>query len=210
MSAIDITPLLAGAGIIGLAVGFGAQTLVKDFITGLFILLEDTLSVGDVVTVGTHTGAVEAFTIRTLRLRDGEGRVHSIPFSEVTSIINLTKNFAYVLIEVGVSYDADLQKVMEIMKQIGDELRKEPAFSHYIYENAEVFGIERFDASSIAMRARIKTNGHKQWDIKREYLIRLKRAFDKEGIEIPFPITTSIHRAHSPADAPLVEAELKG
>lgn len=205
---LDITPLLAGAGIIGLAVGFGAQTLVKDFITGLFILLEDTISVGDVVKIGEHSGVVETFTIRTLKLRDVEGRVHSIPFSEVTSIINLTKNFAYVLIEVGVSYDADLKQVMQVMKQVADDMRKDPAYTRYIYEAMEILGVERFDASSIAMRARMKTDGQKQWTIKREYQLRLKMAFDKEGIEIPYPISTNIHKALTSADIPLVEQEL--
>lgn len=207
---VDITPLLAGAGIIGLAVGFGAQTLVKDFITGLFILLEDTLSVGDVVHVGSHKGTVETFTIRTLRLRDIEGRVHSIPFSEVTSIINLTKNFAYIYIQVGVAYDSDLQHVMRVMKRVADDMRKDTAFSRYIYDNIEIFGVEKLDASSIIMGARMKTDGQKQWLLKREYLLRLKLAFDAEKIEIPFPITTNIHMARTPADTHLVEAELKG
>ncbi|MDX1922357.1 MAG: mechanosensitive ion channel [Alphaproteobacteria bacterium] len=205
---LDITPLLAGAGIIGLAVGFGAQTLVKDFITGLFILLEDTISVGDVVKVGDHSGVVETFTIRTLRLRDLEGRVHSIPFSEVTSIINQTKNFAYVLIEVGVAYDANLKQVMQIMKDVADGMRKDPAYARYIYEAIEVLGIERFDASSIAMRARMKTDGQKQWAIKREYFMRLKMAFDQANIEIPYPITTNIHTARKPEDLALVTQEM--
>ncbi len=186
---LNITPLLAGAGIIGLAVGFGAQTLVKDFITGLFILLEDTISIGDVVKVGEHSGVVESFTIRTLRLRDITGHVHSIPFSEVTSIVNQTKNYAYVLVDVGVGYDADLKQVMEIMKQVADVMRKDQAYTRYIYEAMEIFGIERFDASSIAMRARMKTDGQKQWAIKREYMLRLKAAFDKAGIDIPYPIS---------------------
>ncbi len=206
---LDITPLLAGAGIIGLAVGFGAQTLVKDFITGLFILLEDTLSVGDVVWIGEHKGEVEAFTIRTLRLRDVEGRVHSIPFSEVTSIINLTKYYAFILIEVGVAYDVDLQKVMRVMKEVADDLRQDPMFAVYIYEPMEVLGVERFDSSSIAVRGRMKTEPKRQWAIKREYMLRLKAAFDREGIEIPFPITTNIHMARTPLDMPLVEAEMK-
>ena len=186
---LNITPLLAGAGIIGLAVGFGAQTLLKDFITGLFILLEDTISIGDVVKVGEHSGVVESFTIRTLRLRDITGHVHSIPFSEVTSIVNQTKNYAYVLVDVGVGYDADLKQVMEIMKQVADVMRKDQAYTRYIYEAMEIFGIERFDASSIAMRARMKTDGQKQWAIKREYMLRLKAAFDKAGIDIPYPIS---------------------
>lgn len=206
---VDITPLLAGAGIIGLAVGFGAQTLVKDFITGLFILLEDTLSIGDVVIVGDHRGTVEAFTIRTLRLRDIEGRVHSIPFSEVTSIINRTKNYAFVYIEVGVAYDSDLQNAMLVMKKVADAMRADPAFARYIYEPMEVFGVEKLDSSSIVLAGRMKTDGQKQWLIKREYLLRLKLAFDAEHIEIPYPITTNIHMARTPNDLPLVEAELK-
>lgn len=189
---LDITPLLAGAGIIGLAVGFGAQTLVKDFITGLFILLEDTISVGDFVHVKEHKGTVETLTIRTLRLRDLEGHVHSIPFSDVSSIINHTKHFAYVLIEVGVSYDADLNAVMRVMREVADGMRKDTVFSSYIYEPIEILGLERFDASSIAMRARMKTDGQKQWMLKREYLLRLKLAFDREGIVIPFPTTNTI------------------
>lgn len=206
---VDITPLLAGAGIIGLAVGFGAQTLVKDFITGLFILLEDTIAVGDVVHVGNHKGTVELITIRTLRLRDLEGHVHSVPFSEVTSVVNLTKNYAFALIEVGVGYDSDLAQVKNVMKDVGESLRADPSWRYYIFEPIEMLGVERFDASSIAIRARIKVDGQKQWAIKREYLLRLKTAFDKAGIEIPFPIVTNIHAAKTPADASLVEAEMK-
>lgn len=190
---VDITPLLAGAGIIGLAIGFGAQTLVKDFITGLFILLEDTIAIGDVVTVGDHSGQVEGMTIRTLKLRDQSGQVHSIPFSEVTSVINQTKYFSYAVIEIGVSYDADLRHVMEVMKSVADVMMQDPAMRPLIYEKMEMLGVERFDASSIAIKARIKTQPLKQWPVKREYQLRLKEAFDKEGIDIPYPITTTIH-----------------
>lgn len=187
---VDITPLLAGAGIIGLAIGFGAQTLVKDFITGLFILLEDTIAIGDVVTVGDHSGQVEGMTIRTLKLRDQSGQVHSIPYSEVTSIINQTKYFSYAVIEIGVGYDANLRHVMEVMSRVADEMMQDPAMRPLIYEKMEMLGVERFDASSIAIKARIKTQPLKQWPVKREYQLRLKEVFDKEGIDIPFPITT--------------------
>jgi small conductance mechanosensitive channel len=127
----------------------------------------------------------------------------------VTSIINLTKNFAFIYIQIGVAYDSDLQKVMDIMKQVADGMRKDNAYSRYIYDDMEIFGLEKFDASSIIMGARMKTDGQKQWVIKREYQLRLKKEFDAAGIEIPFPITTNIHMARTPADLPLVQAELK-
>lgn len=192
---VDITPLLAGAGIIGLAIGFGAQTLVKDFITGLFILLEDTISVGDFVLIGSvHKGVVEAMTIRTLRLRDVEGQVHSIPFSEVTSVINKTKIYAYVLIKVGVSYQVDLRKVMQVMNEVCEGMRQDPEFRYFIFEPMQMLGVEKFDSSSIIIQARIKTEAQKQWSIHNEYLLRLKDAFDREGIEIPYPTTYSINK----------------
>jgi small conductance mechanosensitive channel len=196
---VDITPLLAGAGIIGLAIGFGAQTLVKDFITGVFILFEDTIAVGDVVEIGTHSGFVEEITIRTLKLRDLEGRVHTIPFSDVTSVINMAKYFSYAVVEVGVGYDADLRNIMQVMKHVADEMSNDPAWRSMIYEPMDMQGVERFDPSSIAIRARIKTQPLKQWAVRREYLLRLKDAFDKEGIEIPFPINTTIHIAKEAA-----------
>lgn len=189
---VDITPLLAGAGIIGLALGFGSQSLVKDFMTGLFILLEDTIAVGDVVRVDDHSGVVEEISIRTVRLRDLEGAVHSIPFGEVKSIINMTKFFSYALVEIGVSYDSDIPKVLDIMRKLGDELYDDPAWKGMIYEPMEILGVERYDAYSIAVRGRIKTAPGKQWGVKRAYLLRIKAVFDKEGIIIPFPTTMAI------------------
>ena len=172
--------------------------------------MEDTISVGDVVQVGEHRGAVEAMTIRTLRLRDIEGRVHAVPFSEVTSVVNYTKSYAFVLIEVGVSYDTDLSKALKVMKDVADTMRLDKAYSFSMYEPIEILGVERFDASSIALRARIKVDGQKQWIIKREYLLRLKNAFDAASIEIPFPIVTNVHAARSKDEVPSLEAELKG
>src|SRR5262249_2208059 len=122
---VNIGPLLAGAGVIGVAVGFGSQTLVKGFLTGPFLVIENTIAIGDVVKIADHSGTVEAMTIRTLRLRDGDGAVHILPFSEVSKIINMTKDFAYALITVGVSYSSDLRRVMEVIKAVGEELRQD-------------------------------------------------------------------------------------
>lgn len=184
---IDTAPLLAGAGVLGVALGFGSQTLVKDFLTGLFIILEDNISVGDIVTIGDNAGVVESMTIRTVRLRDLQGRMHILPFSEITRIINASKSFAFAVVDVGVAYAADLKKVMAIMQAVGEELRKEPAYRPTILEPLEVLGVEELADSSVTMRARFKTVAGKQYDVRRAYLLRLKLRFDAEGIEIPFP-----------------------
>jgi small conductance mechanosensitive channel len=184
---INIAPLLAGAGVIGVAIGFGSQTLVKDFLTGMFIILEDTIAVGDVVTIGDNTGVVEGISIRTIRLRDVNGALHSLPFSEITKIINQTKGYSYAVMDLGVAYDTDLKKAMEVMRQTGEELRASPAFQDDILEPTEVTGIEKFGDSAITLRCRIKTKPGKQWDVKYAYLLRIKERFDAEKIEIPYP-----------------------
>lgn len=187
---INIAPLLAGAGILGLAVGFGSQTLVKDFITGLFILLQDTVSVGDVVEMAGSTGTVEALSIRSIRLRDLSGNVHVIPFSDVTKIMNMTKDFSYALFDVGVAYREDMDEVMETMKGLAEELRQDPEWSGSILAAPEIFGVNAFGDSSITVRARLKTVPGAQWGIQREFNRRLKRRFDELNIEIPFPHQT--------------------
>ena len=187
---VNIGPLLAGAGIIGLAIGFGSQALVRDIITGLFILIEDTISVGEVVTVGDHTGVVEAMSIRAMRLRDVSGSVHTVPWSDVTSVINLTKDFSYYLMDIGVAYDANVDKVIETLKEIGAELQREPEFGAFMLEPIEVLGLESFGDNAVVIRARIKTVPLKQWVVGREFNRRMKRRFDELGIEIPFPQRT--------------------
>ncbi len=187
---INIAPLLAGAGIVGVAVGFGSQALVKDFITGLFIIIEDTIHVGDVVTCGTHSGVVDGMTIRTLRLRDINGALHVIPYSEVTGFINQTRGFAYAVMEVGVAYSADLRRVFAVMAEVGASLQQDPEMGPNILTAAEVNGIVNFADSSIIVRVRIKTLPGQQWNVRFAYMLALKERFDAENIVIPFPTVT--------------------
>jgi small-conductance mechanosensitive channel len=188
---LNIAPLLAGAGIAGIAIGFGSQALVKDVITGLFILLEDTLAVGDVVDVGNnHSGVVEAISIRAIRLRDQAGTVHTVPFSDVTTVQNLTKGYAYYVADIGVSYREDTDEVTEVVKEVAEELRHDPAFGPLMLEPLEVIGVDRFDASAVVIKVRMKTLPIRQWSVGREFNRRLKKAFDRRGIEMPFPHRT--------------------
>ncbi len=199
---INIAPLLAGAGVVGLAVGFGAQTLVKDVITGVFMLLEDTVAVGDVVTVAGQTGVVEGVSIRTIRLRDLAGTVYVIPFSEVTSVVNMTKDFSFATMEIGIAYREDVDAVIEVLKEIGAGLRADEGFAANILDDLEVLGLDRFDDSAVVIKARIKTVPIMQWAIRRELLRRIKRRFDELGIEIPFPHTTLYFGEDKAGEAP--------
>ncbi|MDH5410117.1 MAG: mechanosensitive ion channel [Alphaproteobacteria bacterium] len=187
---INIAPLLAGAGVVGLAVGFGAQTLVRDIITGLFILIEDTISVGDYVSLSGHGGTVEALSIRSIRLRDPSGTVHTIPFSDVTAVINYTRDFAFAVMEIGVGYGEDVDRVTQVIEEVGRELRQDPDQQAHILEDLQVQGLDRFDDSAVIIKTRIKTAPGMQWAIKRAFNRLLKRRFDAEGIEIPFPQQT--------------------
>ena len=187
---IEIGPLIAAAGVVGLAVGFGAQTLVKDIITGLFIILEGQITIGDIVEVAGHSGRVEAISIRTLRLRDVNGHLHVVPFSEVTTVKNITQDQDYHSFEIGVSYNEDVDHVIETIEKVGKDLKKDKNFKSKINGKIEVFGLDKFEDSSIIIKGRIPTVHKQQWLVKREFNRRLKIAFDKSGIEIPFPQTT--------------------
>ena len=187
---IDIGPLLAGAGILGLAVGFGAQTLVKDLLTGVTILLEDGATIGDVVEVAGHIGVVEEMSIRTMRLRDLAGAVHLVPYSEVTTIINYTQDYSYFLTDVGVAYREDTDQVCEVLTEIAAELRQDPDYRAEVLEDLEILGVDKFADSAVLIRARLKTQPGQQWRVGREFNRRMKRSFDERGIEIPFPHTT--------------------
>lgn len=185
---VNIAPLLAGAGVVGLAVGFGSQTLVKDVITGLFILFEDTIAVGDVVDLGGgHSGVVEAISIRTIRLRDGAGSVHSVPFSAVTSVINMTKDFSFAVFDVNVGYGEDPDRVTEVLKEIGAGMQADARWAPDILAPLEVMGIERFSDSAVVIRARFKTRPIKQWGVGREFNKRMKKRFEDLEISIPYP-----------------------
>lgn len=187
---VNIAPLLAGAGVIGLAVGFGSQKLVQDVITGAFMLFEDTLAVGDVVEVGGKSGVVEGLSIRTIRLRDLQGSVHTIPFSAVDKVTNMTKDFSYYLLEIGVAYREDTDEVTQICVDILEEMRHEEYYAPLILEPLEVLGVDKFADSAVVIKARIKTLPIKQWEVGRAFNRRMKKAFDARGIEIPFPHQT--------------------
>ncbi|HEX7970573.1 MAG TPA: mechanosensitive ion channel domain-containing protein [Stellaceae bacterium] len=183
---VNIAPLLAGAGVVGLAIGFGSQALVKDVITGLFILLEDTLAVGEVVDVGkNHIGQVEAISIRTIKLRDMSGTVHTVPFSEVSTVRNMTRDYSYFVADVGVLYREDPDRVVAVLRDVAGELAKDPAWTPFIVEPLEVVGVDRFTDSAVVIRVRLKTLPLKQWPVGREFNRRMKKAFDAQGIEMP-------------------------
>jgi small conductance mechanosensitive channel len=204
---LDIAPLLAGAGVVGLAIGFGAQTLVKDLITGMFILFEDTIAIGDVIDVGGgHSGVVEAISIRTLRLRDATGAVHSVPFSAVATVKNLTKDFSFAVFDIGVDYRQDTDRVTDVLKALGEELQNDPAFAGFILAPLEIQGLDAFQDSAVVIKARFKTRPMRQWSVAREFNRRMKRRFDQEGIEIPFPQRTVHVFRHGPDEEAAVAA----
>ncbi len=187
---LNIAPLLAAAGVVGIAIGFGSQKLVQDVINGLFILFEDTISVGDVVDVAGHRGLVESLSVRNLTLRDLEGNVHTVPFSEVATIRNMSKEFSFALLEVGIAYRENVAEVIEVLKQIGAELEADPSIGALILEPIEILGLDEFGDSAIIVKARLKTVPLKQWSVRRAYNLRMKERFDELGIEIPFPHMT--------------------
>jgi small conductance mechanosensitive channel len=187
---INIAPILASAGIIGLAVGFGAQELVRDFISGFFIILENQVRTGDIAILNGTAGQVEKVELRTITLRDFSGVVHIFQNGKINNVSNMTKDWSAMVFDIGVAYKENPQLVMDVMKQIGDELRDDPAFKDIILEPIEIFGLDKFADSAIVIKARLKTKPSMQWSIGREYRKRLKDAFDARNIEIPFPHTT--------------------
>lgn len=184
---VKIGPLLAGAGVVGVALGFGAQTLVKDFLTGIFLIVEDIVSVGDIVRIADSGGLVEQMTLRTIRLRDFDGTVHVFPYSEAQVLHNLTKSFSYYVFDLQVSYGSDLDMALSIMRKVGARLKADPDFADKILEPIEVVGVDNLADSGVVLKARIKTQPLQQWTVGREYNRRIKLAFDEAGVEIPFP-----------------------
>jgi small conductance mechanosensitive channel len=187
---VDIGPLLAGAGVIGLAIGFGAQTLVKDVITGVFILLEDSLAIGDWVDLGGHGGEVESMTIRTITLRDLHGHIHVVPFSDVTSILNMARDYGYAVIDVDVAYREDTDAVIALLQEVAEDLKNDPDWGPKIIGEFEVFGVNNLGESSVQIRVRLKTKTLAHWGMRREFLRRAKQKFDQNGVEIPYPHRT--------------------
>lgn len=187
---VDLKPLLAAAGLSGLAIGFGAQSLVKDIIAGFFILLEDSVRVGDVVEVAGVSGLVEEVKMRTITLRDLSGNVHVVPNGTVDRVKNMTKHFSYYLLDVGVAYKENVDEVMRVLKDIAAEMQADPLFSNDILEPLDMLGVDQFGDSAVVIKCRIKTKPIQQWRIGREMNRRIKNTFDAKGIEIPFPHRT--------------------
>lgn len=187
---IDIKPLLASLGIGGLAVGFGAQSLVKDIISGFFIIFENQVRVGDVVEVAGRMGVVDKVGLRVIVLRDMGGNRIIIPNGEINQVVNMTYEYSCYLFDIGVAYKEDVDRVIEVIKKTGETMMDDPEFEPLILEPIEVLGLDKFDDSAVVIRARYTTMPFKQWIVGREFNRRLKKAFDEQGIEIPFPHRT--------------------
>lgn len=184
---VDITPLLTGSAVIGVALGFGAQDLVKDIISGFFLIVENQIRVGDVVEVNGKGGLVESLRIRTIVLRGQDGTVHIIPNGSIREVSNRTKDFSYYVIDLGVAYKEDVDFVIATLKEIGAELARDPPFAPKILAALEILGVDDFADSAVIIKLRIKTVPLEQWNVGRELRRRIKNTFDKKGIEIPFP-----------------------
>lgn len=184
---ISVGPILASAGVAGLAVGFGAQNLVRDVISGFFLILEDQVRVGDVAVVNGTGGLVEAINFRTLVLRDLSGVVHVFPNGSVTTLSNVTKEWSAYVFDIGVAYKENTDRVIGVMREVADALQRDEHFGRMIIGDIEIFGVDKLADSAVVIKGRIRTQPIKQWDVGREFLRRIKLAFDREGIEIPFP-----------------------
>jgi moderate conductance mechanosensitive channel len=184
---VDITPVLTGAGIVGLAIGFGAQTLVRDVISGFFLIIEDQVRVGDIALVNGTGGLVEQINLRTIVLRDNEGAVHVIPNGEIKTLSNKTKDYSYYVIDLGVEYGEDTDRVVAAVQEAAAELANDPVHGPNMLAPIEVLGVDDFKDSSVTMKFRIKTVPLKQWEVGREMRRRIKRMFDLRGIRIPAP-----------------------
>jgi small conductance mechanosensitive channel len=199
---LDIGPLLAGAGVIGLAVGFGSQTLVKDIVTGVFILTENQVSVGDVVRIGTHLGQVEAITIRTMRLRDAIGTIHIVPFSEVQAIENMTRDFSRYVFNLRVSQREDVDQVIAALNEVGKDLQADPDVARRIIGGLEVLGVDQFDDNAMVILGQITTRPNEHAPVGREFNRRMKKVFDARGIELASPRRTVYFGTRKEGDAP--------
>ncbi len=187
---VKIGPILAGAGIVGVAVSFGSQSLVRDFLSGFFMILDNQVRLGDIVTINGTIGAVERINFRTIILRDISGTIHIFNHGDVNSLSNHTFGWAAYVFDIGVAYKEDVDRVIEVIKGIGKEMRLDDKFGSFIIEDMEIFGLDRLDESSVSIKGRIKTKPMNRLDVGREFLRRVKHAFDDKGIEIPFPHRT--------------------
>jgi small conductance mechanosensitive channel len=207
---ISIAPILATAGVAGVAIGFGAQSLIRDYFTGFFLLLEDQVREGDVVELAGKGGLVEEVTLRYVRLRDADGHVHYIPNGEIKLVTNRTRGYATPVIDVPVAYRENTDEVVAVMRDTAAALRADPVWQAKIVEDLEVIGVDRWDDSAVVLRARFKVIPPiEQWNVKREYLRRLKQSFDAKGIEIPFRHLTVYAGQLKDGSAPSIPVALR-
>ncbi|MDH4261680.1 MAG: mechanosensitive ion channel family protein [Spirochaetia bacterium] len=187
---VDVGPIVASAGIVGVALGFGSQNLVRDIISGFFIILENQIRVGDVATINGTGGLVENINFRTIVLRDLRGVVHIFPNGTITTMSNSTYEWSAHVFEIGVAYKENIDNVIKLMNKTGEKLFHDKEFGQYMLEVPEIFGLDKFDDSAVVIKGRIKTMPSRQWEIGREYLRRIKITFDENQVEIPFPHRT--------------------
>ncbi|HUF19301.1 MAG TPA: mechanosensitive ion channel family protein [Burkholderiales bacterium] len=199
---ISIAPILATAGVAGIAIGFGAQSLVKDYFTGFVMLIENQVRQGDVVEIAGKGGLVEEVTLRYIRLRDYEGSVHYVPNSAISTVTNRSRDFAFSVIDLGVAYKENVEQVFDVMREVAKDMRSDPEIGPRILDDLEIAGVDKWADSSIMIRCRFRVRALEQWGVRREYLRRLKQAFDAHGIEIPFPHLT-LYAGQDPKAAPL-------
>jgi small conductance mechanosensitive channel len=200
---ISVAPILATAGVAGIAIGFGAQSLIKDYFNGFFLLLDDQVRQGDVVEVAGKGGLVEEVTLRYVRLRDFEGHVHYVPNGEIKVVTNRTRGFATAVIEVGIAYREDPDEALEAMREVGRAMRAEPTWGERITDDLEIIGVDRWADSAVILRARLKVVPPiQQWNVKREFLKRLKKAFEERDIESPVPHLTVYAGQNKDGNAP--------
>ena len=194
---VDVAPILATAGIAGVAIGFGAQYLVKDIITGIFIIFENQYRLGDVIKIGTIGGSVEDISLRVTTLRDADGNVHYIPHGEIKIVSNLTRVYSKINMNVGVAYEANLDHVAEVVNKIGQDLANDPAWKNAITQSPRFLRVDSLDESSVSIKIVGETKPQEQWSVAGELRKRIKETFEKEGIDIPFPQTVVRHLARN-------------
>jgi len=198
---VNIAPIIASAGIIGLALGFGAQSLVKDFLSGIFMIFEDQYGVGDVVDVGEASGTIEAVSLRVTRLRDLNGTVWYVPNGEILRVGNMSQNWSRAVVDVSVAYREDLARVQRVLREVAHDLWEDEDYKGIVIEEPEVTGVEMLNPDSVSLRVLLKTAPMEQWGVARELRQRIKARFDHEGIEIPLPQRVIWHREEKAAEA---------
>ena len=189
---ISVAPILGAAGVVGVAVGFGAQSLIKDYFNGFFLLLENQMRQGDVVEAGGKAGVVEEITLRYVRMRDYDGNVHFVPNGSITTVTNMTRGFAQAVVDVGVAYREDVDAAMEVMREAGAEMRADPVFGPKILDDLEIVGVEKWADSAVILRCRFKVAPIEQWTVRREFLRRLKPPSTPPASRFPSPISRSM------------------